>query len=154
MNYDTLKEQSQSDRGVDWHIDNETPGMELDTSVAKRNRRRIVKLAIGWIHSKYQSTIAITTLCRACHASERTLERCFKTTYGCSPRQYIQSVRLDSALKCLTQSDPLETTVSQVAMASGFRHMGRFAKEYKRHCGEYPKQTLGLRSGQMVGNVS
>jgi len=115
------------------------------TTVSLQRRVTIVRKAKEWICAHLDTHLPIAELCRYCCTSERTLERSFQLINGCSPRQYILAVRLHRVSKLLKVCDPHEATVSELAMVSGFRHMGRFSRQYKSFFGEFPKQTLGFK---------
>ena len=50
----------------------------------------------------------------------------------------------------LRRADPGTTSVTEVALTCGLRHLGRFATEYHDRYGEMPSQTLH-RPGGRVG---
>ena len=45
----------------------------------------------------------------------------------------------------LRRAEPETTSVTEVAMTCGLRHLGRFAAEYHHRYGETPSQTLHRR---------
>ena len=55
---------------------------------------------------------------------------------------------LDRVHAALESGSRHETSVSEAAMAWGFRHLGRFSGTYFRRFGEYPGQTLRASSGR------
>mgnify|MGYP002403375944 CR=1 FL=1 len=74
------------------------------------------------------------------------LTAAFKVGVGLSPAQWMRQQRLGGARRALTRARPGEATVSEIAMAWGFWHLGRFADYYQRQFGERPSDTL-QRSG-------
>lgn len=74
--------------------------------------------------------------------SLRTLQEAFRRHVGMSPMAYVQEVRLQRVHRQLRAAAPGTTTVTDVAHAWGFVHLGRFARRYREHYGESPSQTL------------
>jgi transcriptional regulator GlxA family with amidase domain len=57
---------------------------------------------------------------------------------------------LDLARRRLIASDPGKVTVTWIAIGTGFNHLGRFARYYRKTYGESPSETL-RRSRNTVG---
>jgi AraC-like DNA-binding protein len=74
--------------------------------------------------------------------SLRTLQEAFRRYVGMSPMAYVQEVRLQRVHRQLLAAAPGTTTVTDVAHAWGFVHLGRFAGRYRERFGESPSQTL------------
>ncbi|WP_329289292.1 AraC family transcriptional regulator [Streptomyces pseudovenezuelae] len=74
--------------------------------------------------------------------SLRTLQEAFRRDVGMSPMAYVQEVRLQRVHRQLRAAAPGTTTVTDVAHAWGFVHLGRFARRYRERFGESPSQTL------------
>jgi transcriptional regulator GlxA family with amidase domain len=60
---------------------------------------------------------------------------------------YLRRFRLDRAHELLCSADPETTSVTDVAMTCGLRHLGRFAAEHHDRYGETPSQTLHRPAG-------
>ena len=84
----------------------------------------------------------IVDICAALGVSERTLRYAFQEYVGLPPTAYLRACRLNKVRAVLAASDPLETTITQVAMHYGFLHLGRFSSDYKRMFGILPSETL------------
>ena len=54
--------------------------------------------------------------------------------------RYLKNLRLDRARMRLINSG-LNANITQIAIMSGFGHLGNFAAEYKRRFGESPSET-------------
>ncbi|AYC43426.1 Virulence regulon transcriptional activator VirF [Streptomyces griseorubiginosus] len=72
----------------------------------------------------------------------RTLQEAFRRHVGMSPMAYVHEVRLQRVHRQLRAAAPGTTTVTDVAHAWGFVHLGRFARRYRERFGESPSQTL------------
>lgn len=75
--------------------------------------------------------------------SARGTENLFKDLIGVNPVVFLRHQRLHGARRKLLSADPGEATVKMAALETGFRHLGRFAAEYRALFGESPRETLG-----------
>ena len=75
-------------------------------------------------------------------ASERTLRYGFLERFGVSPKSYLHTFRLNGVRRELKQADPARVKVVDIANHWGFWHMGKFAADYRKLCGELPSETL------------
>ncbi len=94
-----------------------------------------------WIEAHCTDSIRVDDLARIANASVRALENAFRRFRGCTPMEAVTRQRLERARRVL-QSAPPGVTVTEVATASGFFHLGRFATRYREAFGESPSQTL------------
>ncbi len=132
-------------------IENEVPHllaetlMTAETLVVKstpEKRTHALKTAVEYIHSTPLDAISLSTFCRDNAINIRTLQRAFLEQYGISPKYYVQTLRLNNIHKTLMHSDPACTRISDIAGSHGYWHMSQFAKDYHRHFGELPSETL------------
>ena len=84
----------------------------------------------------------IPEVAEALGTSTRTLRRAFLEQYGVGPKAYLQTLRFHAVRRALREAGPRRTTVSDIAYAHGFSHMGQFAVDYRRMFGESPSDTL------------
>jgi AraC-like DNA-binding protein len=84
----------------------------------------------------------VSELSRAAHVSERRLNSAFVDTHGVPPHQFFMTWALDLARRRLIASDPDKVTVTWIATGTGFNHLGRFARYYRKTYGESPSETL------------
>ena len=111
-------------------------------STTLRKRDLAVDRVIEYVRSAPVPDSGLDTLCRIAGTSERTLQYAFKDRYGIPPNVYIKRWKLNTARRCLLQSDPADVTVQDIAMGIGFFHQGQFAAEYKELFAEFPSATL------------
>jgi AraC-like DNA-binding protein len=91
--------------------------------------------------------VQLETLAAIAGLRPRTLEAQFKRHLGTTPLGWARRLRLARARQQLL-SAPDSASVTDVAMATGFTQLGRFAAYYRRQFGELPSQTLRTaRSG-------
>ncbi|MBB5686340.1 AraC family transcriptional regulator [Sphingobium boeckii] len=103
-----------------------------------------VKRAEAYIEENIRNEIALGDIASAVGVPVRTLLDSFQRFRGISPMRYLRDRRLDEArdrLRC----DP-NLRVTQVALESGFTHLGRFSQAYRLRFGERPS----LRSGTIA----
>lgn len=108
-------------------------------------RQKVASAAADYIHAKFSEHFSMTTLCNALGARERTLYQGFQERYGMSPRAYLTMLRMNAARKTLLVASR-ESRVTEIALSTGFTHLGRFSMEYRRWFGEHPSQTLARGS--------
>jgi transcriptional regulator GlxA family with amidase domain len=73
--------------------------------------------------------------------SLRSLELIFRRGVGMTPGRWFTNIRLNGALRDLISPRPA-TSVAEVATRWGFRHLPRFAEQYRNAFGELPSETL------------
>jgi len=105
---------------------------------------RIVGKVEDHIDASGSKPFHISEICSRLHVSRRTLHRAFHDAVGLGPIAFLRSKRLCAAHRTLRNSDPIKTTVTQVALEHGFANLGRFCGEYYSLFNEYPSRTLGV----------
>ena len=105
-----------------------------------------VKAAEGFFaqHNPEES-FAIDEMCAHLGIRRRTLFHAFRKTLGIGPHTYLQLVRLHKLRALLTKASASDTSVTFLAYAVGFKHMGRLSAVYRELFGEYPSDTLRRR---------
>lgn len=101
---------------------------------------RAVRKAEEYFEEHADKPISISDVAIAVGASVRSLQRTFQKINGTSPMRYLRNLRLDRARMRLINSG-LNANITQIAIMSGFGHLGNFAAEYKRRFGESPSET-------------
>jgi AraC-like DNA-binding protein len=105
---------------------------------------------LGWLRSHLSEPIQLELLAQVAGVRPRTLEMHFKMFLGTTPLGWVRRVRLSRARRELLNGGP-ETTVTSIALGTGFDQLGRFAGEYRKAFGERPSRTIQrartLRSG-------
>jgi len=86
--------------------------------------------------------LRMSSLCDELAVSVRRLEYAFQDIYGMSPGQYSRRIRASLARKRLQEGSPQTATVTEIAMAYGFWHLGRFSAIYRELFHENPSETL------------
>jgi AraC-like DNA-binding protein len=97
--------------------------------------------ALSWLRANLDEPVHLDRLAQIAHVHPRTLERHFRSFLDTTPHRWVRRMRLVHARQELLTGDP-ETSVTGIALASGFSQLGRFAARYSEHFGELPSQTL------------
>ena len=107
---------------------------------------RRVRQAEEMILARHDEPIAIADVAAAIGVSIRSLQLAFRERRQRSPRDVLNQVRLEAARARLTAAGP-EDRVTDLALACGFTHFGRFAVAYREAFGERPSDTLRRARG-------
>lgn len=94
-----------------------------------------------YLRANWNQPLTIERLAQTTGVGARSIFRYFKETRGCTPLDFMKTLRLEQARRALQQPGD-ETTVSAEALRCGFNNMGHFAKDYRRKFGELPSETL------------
>jgi AraC family ethanolamine operon transcriptional activator len=113
--------------------------------------RRLVRKVEDYLDEAGEPPVHVSEICAALRASRRTLHRAFHEVFGMGPVTFLRLKRLCAIHSILRDSVPGETTVATVAMQQGFYELGRFSQYYHAMFSEYPSQTLGISTVELVG---
>lgn len=91
-------------------------------------------------HPEWEHTVR--SLAAAAKVSVRALQLGFRQHLGATPREYLQSVRMQRAREELIAAQRDTTTVGRIVAKWGLGHPGRFARVYQKRYGELPSETL------------
>jgi transcriptional regulator GlxA family with amidase domain len=120
------------------HPHNYTAALQrLEKPIAPRD----VKRAIDFMQAKLGSPISVADIAEASGIAGRTLFKHFQDYRGVSPMRYLRNARFQKARDALRRAQPDES-ITEIALAWGFVHMGRFSVEYRQRFGERPSETL------------
>jgi AraC-like DNA-binding protein len=130
-----------------WHPNNYSERLERKDSPA---RAPYVRHAIEYARAHLGDPITVAMLARQTGVSIRALQAGFARDVGCSPSEYVRDIRLDEVRRELTESEPGDLRVTDVALKWGFSHVGRFARTYHQRFGELPSETVSSRSSSRL----
>jgi AraC-like DNA-binding protein len=105
-----------------------------------------VRRAEEIMHARFAEPLTIADLAAEVGLSWRVLQLAFRTHRGVSPRARLNAIRMERAREMLVAADP-DASVTDVALACGFAHFGRFAGAYRERFGETPSETLHRARG-------
>ena len=105
---------------------------------------RSLRRAKDYIHAHLDRPLSLAEIARQACVSPRTLELVFKRHGEASPLAYARRQRLQAAHAALraVAREGRSANVTDVALAHGFVHMGRFSAQYRAQFGCLPSQTL------------
>jgi AraC-like DNA-binding protein len=98
--------------------------------------------ALGWLRAHLSEPIDLARLADVAGVRPRTLETHFKIFLRTTPLGWVRRMRLANARREL-QRGRAQASVTDIALASGFNQLGRFARHYRTMFGETPSRTLG-----------
>ena len=101
--------------------------------------------ARAYMHTNLHQPIGIDEIAKKFDITERTLRNHFQGELGISPKQYLNTIRLQRVRKELVKQKK-RVNIEAVARNFGFNHMGQFSKRYKDFFGELPSETLKAKS--------
>jgi transcriptional regulator GlxA family with amidase domain len=95
-----------------------------------------------FIEEHARDAIALADMTGIAGVSTRALQTGFRHFRNTTPMAYLRSIRLELARAELAKAGRLGSSVAAAAHASGFVHLGRFARDYQARFGELPSETL------------
>lgn len=108
-----------------------------------------VNVAIEYMKRNYMNQIALADIARETRLSESHLSTLFKSETGINFLQYLNAVRINNALRLLTQSN---MNVSEIARSIGFPSPGYFTKIFRRFMGKTPTEYRNELPGEEVAD--
>jgi len=107
---------------------------------ASRAAPYYVRRAEEFMRLHAAGTMALDDIVAVSGVSARTLFKGFHDFRGMGPMAYLKAVRLDHARQDLAAAGN-RRSVTNIAHAWGFAHLGHFARDYKARFGELPSTT-------------
>lgn len=104
------------------------------TRAQARSEER-VKRMMEFVHAHYQDPLALSDICAHAALSQSECLRCFRSTIGTTPMQYVREYRLTKAAEMLAGSD---LPAGDIAAACGFSDAGYFSKSFHAWSGVSP----------------
>ena len=103
---------------------------------ALRNADRI-KTMLSFIHDHFGSELNMERIASSASISESECLRCFRTTIGTTPIQYLKQYRIQQAGQLLLNTDE---KISEIASRCGFQDMSYFTRIFREQMGCTPSQ--------------
>lgn len=94
-----------------------------------------------FIHRFADKDLQASDLIMISGTSKSTLYREFQAVMQMSPMDYLRDFRLTQVHQAL-QRKPAHSSISRLALDWGFKHLGRFAQEYREKYGVLPSDTF------------
>lgn len=118
------------------------PSHKPGLSSVEQRHHHLIRACERLVLSREEPSIALAKLAKRSGYSLRALELIFRRSVGMTPGRWFMNIRLNGAMRDLLVPEPA-CTVSDIATKWGFRHMSRFAQQYRTMFGELPSETLG-----------
>lgn len=113
---------------------------KLERSSARR-RRDTVAQACQWISDHLSERFSVVELSKAMGVSVRSLQYAFQQELGHTPMAEAKRLRLRHLRYLLQQPNLQRQSIAALMEASGLLAGGATAADYRRWCGESPRQT-------------
>lgn len=94
-----------------------------------------IRSVVTLLHQEHARDWTLESLAREVGLSRSTLAERFRRTMGDTPLSYLRTVRIQRAMRLLTDST---MTLEQVALAVGYQDAFGFSKAFKKAVGESP----------------
>ncbi len=111
------------------------------TKVSGKKRLKLLQDAEYYVMQHLTEPISVLDIASHLKVSERTLLYAFKNRFGKGTKRFMKVLTLNHAYHALIEENDI-SSISNIARASGFWHMGQFYKDYKSFFGELPSETL------------
>lgn len=105
---------------------------------------RHVRRAMEFAREHAAEPLTVADLARAAATTPRSLQDGFRRHLGRTPTVFLREVRLQRVRADLLDASKPDS-ISAIAMAWGFIHMGMFSARYREVFGELPRETLKRR---------
>lgn len=107
------------------------------TAVSSKDLRDAsrIKTMLSYIHCRYGSELSTADIAASASVSESECLRCFRSTIGTTPIQYLKHYRIQQAARLLTET---QDKVSDIASRSGFQDMSYFTRTFREINGSVP----------------
>ncbi|MDX2484372.1 MAG: AraC family transcriptional regulator [Pseudodonghicola sp.] len=100
-----------------------------------------LRRAEDYIEARLDQPLTLEEIARAAGTSARSLQMAFRQFRGTTPLNFLRDRRLDKVHQALSKARP-GSTVTDIASAWGFTHLGRFSQSYRDRFGQPPSDTL------------
>ena len=113
-------------------------GGELRFLLEQRGEIQRISKAVEHIHSSLDKPVSVEELAEMVHMSRTSFYENFRDVMHVSPLQYAKSVKLHRAQALIQEGK----NASQAGYMVGYNSPAQFSREYKRHFGYPPSETL------------
>jgi len=105
-----------------------------------------LRIAEEYIEARLDQPLTVEEIARVADTTARSLQMAFRQFRGTTPLSFLRDRRLDRVREALLRARPGDT-VTAIAMAWGFTHLGRFSQVYRARFGQTPSDTLSAALG-------
>jgi len=120
-----------------WQIREHMPAQQSPVQEKARRDGERIKAMLGYIDEHLDQPVSTETIARSASISASECLRCFHTTIGITPIQYVRSRRLQQAVQLLTVT---QERISDIAAQCGFQDLSYFTKTFRETMGCTPTE--------------
>lgn len=117
----------------------ERPGTMLPLASTEQTsggtEKAVMQRIIENIRRDHTTRLSISQLARECGMSRFSFARLFRNSFGCSCREYVMRLRIETACKMLEAPHP---SITDIAISAGFTDASYFARMFRRHMCKSP----------------
>jgi YesN/AraC family two-component response regulator len=113
-----------------------------------RTEKAVMQRIIENLRRDHTTRLSVSQLARECGMSRFSFSRLFRSSFGCSCREYVMRLRIETACKMLEAPHP---SVTHVAITAGFTDASYFARMFRRHMRKSPIEYAQVASKQNPG---
>jgi AraC-like DNA-binding protein len=116
-------------------------GMPLELQTRASCQHVMLEDLLSWLAAHSSEPLGASDLEAHTGLTIRAIEQAFARNLGCTPMEHLHSLRLEKAQELL-MAPAHDGSVTSIALAAGFNHLGRFSHDYAKRFGERPSETL------------
>ncbi len=117
----------------------ERPGAMLPLASTEQTsgstEKAVMQRIIENLRRDHTTRLSISQLARECGMSRFSFARLFRNSFGCSCREYVMRLRIETACKMLEAPHP---SITHIAISAGFTDASYFARMFRRHMFKSP----------------
>lgn len=120
----------------------ERPGAMLPARLLPpepESEQGVLQRIIANVHRDHTTRLRIAELARDCHMSRFSFSRLFRRTFGCSCREYLMRLRIETACRMLAAP---HRSITSVAITAGFTDASYFSRMFRQHMNSSPKEYI------------
>lgn len=117
-------------------VSHRPPVQTLPSEKSLRDAERI-KMMLQYIHDHYPEAIDTCQIAGSAMISASECLRCFRSTIGTTPIQYVRQYRIQQAAKLLTTTTQ---KITDIGTMCGFQEMSYFARSFRAQLGYTPSE--------------
>ncbi|MDF2722430.1 MAG: hypothetical protein K0Q59_2105 [Paenibacillus sp.] len=118
------------------------PAADENASVEETSERLDIRQAADYLDENLNQPITLEMLAKECKMSKHYFCRCFKSSYGISPIQYLNKKRLDRARELMLYSS---LNITQISAKVGFADVHYFSRIFKKVENVTPQEYMKKR---------
>ena len=99
------------------------------------DRNENIQNAVAYINSNLDKELTVVTVCKNANISKSSLYQKFRSKYGCTLSEYINSRRIAESIKLLHTTS---LSIDEIAQRVGFSSASYYSKIFKKQMGVSP----------------